>query len=117
MKKDEDKSRVLSKASHTALMASIHRFMATKELRNEFIGPDELAFIFLPPKAKFFLSFAFFRHIFTNKLHDKVPGSYEYLTARTKFFDEVFLRSINEKIPQIVFWERVLIHVLLDFKI
>ncbi len=30
MKKDEDKSRVLSKASHTALMASIHRFMAQR---------------------------------------------------------------------------------------
>jgi len=103
MKKDEDKSRVASKASYTALMASIHRFMATKEVKEEFKGPDKLAYVFLPPKAKFFLSFAFFRRVFTNKLHEKVPGSYEYLTARTKFFDEIFLRSIKEKIRQIVF--------------
>lgn len=103
MKKDEGKSRVASKASHTALMASIHRFMATKEVKEEFKGPDNLAYVFLPPKAKFFLSYAFFRRVFTNKLHEKVPGTYEYITARTKFFDEIFVQSLKERIPQIVF--------------
>jgi len=103
MKNDKEKSRILSKASHTALMAAIHRFMATKETKKDFIGPDNLAYVFLPSKAKFFLSFAFFRRVFTNKLHKKVPGTYEYLTARTKFFDEIFVRSIKEKTPQIVF--------------
>lgn len=103
MKNDVKKSRILKQASHTALMAAIYRFIATFETRKNFIGPDNLAHIFLPAKANFFLAFAFFRRVFINKLNKKVPGSYEYITARTKFFDEIFIQSINEKIPQIVF--------------
>lgn len=103
MKNNQEKSRVDSKASHTALMAAIHRFNATKETREEFTGPDKLAYVFLPSKAKFFLSLALFRRIFINKVHEKVPGTYEYVTARTMFFDEVFYQSLMQKIPQIVF--------------
>ncbi|NPD46136.1 MULTISPECIES: SAM-dependent methyltransferase [unclassified Lentimicrobium] len=102
MKNSEQSIRVEKKASHTALMASIYRFLATKDKRSDSVGCDNLARVFLPPKAKFFLSFGFFRNIFINKLHDKVPGSYEYITARTKFFDEIFVQSLKENIPQIV---------------
>lgn len=104
MKKDEDKSRILKKASQTALMAAIHRFLATKDKRMKDGGSDNLAYIFLPPKARFFLGFTFFRNVITKKLHKKVPGSYEYLTARTRFFDEIFVGAAKEKSPQIVFF-------------
>lgn len=103
MKKSKQNNRIEHKASHTALMAAIHRFMATKEKNPDFVGPDKLAYIFLPPKAKFFLSIAFFRRVFRKKLHQKVPGTYEYVTARTKFFDEIYVQSVKEAIPQIVF--------------
>ena len=103
MIKSKENNRIESKASLTALMAAIHRSLATKDKRLENPGPDNLAHIFLPPKAKFFLSFAFFRNIMTKKLHKKVPGTYEYLTARTKFFDEKFIHAAKEKTPQIVF--------------
>jgi len=96
-------NRIEDKASHTALMASIHRFNATKDIRKDFTGPDELAYVFLPSKARFFLSKTFFRGIFIKKVHEKVPGTYEYVTARTKFFDEVFLQSLKEEVAQIVF--------------
>lgn len=102
MKNNHEKSRVADTSSHTALMAAIHRFNATKEPRKEFTGPDRLAYVFLPSKAKFFLSFAFFRRVFIKKLHQKVPGTYEYVTARTLFIDEVFYQSLMQKIPQIV---------------
>lgn len=98
-----EKSREYKKASKTALMAAIHRFMATRETESGHQGTDHLAYIFLPAKAGFFLSITFFRGIFLRKLHEKVPGSYPYITARTKFFDEIFLQSLQENIPQIVF--------------
>lgn len=103
MKNSQETSRVASKASHTALMAAIHRFNATKESKEDFVGPDHLAYLFLPLKAKFFLSLAPFRRIFIKKVQEKVPGTYEYVTARTLFFDEVFYEAINHKVPQIVF--------------
>ena len=101
MKNDNQKKRILNSESVTALMAAIHRFIATKE--RGFVGPDQLARMFLPPKAKFFLSFAFFRKVFKNKLHKMVPGTYEYVTARTKFFDQLFVQAVTENVPQIVF--------------
>jgi len=90
------------KASHTALMAVIYRFLATKEKRVDFRGPDNMAYIFMPPRARFFLSFSFFRNLFKKKLNEKGPGSYEYVNARTKFFDDLFIKEIKNNIPQIV---------------
>lgn len=90
------------KASKTALMAAIHRFLATKEEHSEFKGQDHLATIFLPGKVKFFLSFKFIRESVKKKMRRLVPGTYEYVTARTKFFDEQFMLSVGQDCPQIV---------------
>ncbi len=95
--------RIENKASHTALMAVIYRFLATKEKRRDFTGPDNLAFVFMPPKARFFLSFSFFRNLFKKKLNERGPGSYEYVTARTKFFDDLFIKEVRKNLPQVVF--------------
>lgn len=103
MKDNQETNRVASKASRTALMAVIHRYNATKESKENFVGPDHLAYLFLPSKAKFFLSLAPFRRIFIKKDQEKVPGTYEYVSARTIFFDEVFYESLTQKNPQIVF--------------
>lgn len=99
---NQENKRIETQASHTAMMAMIYRFLATKEDNEFFKGPDNLARIFLPSKAKFFLSMKFFRKIFRRKLHKGVPGSYEYLTARTKFFDDLFLENARNNTPQIV---------------
>ena len=32
----------------------------------------------------------------------RMPGVFEYVMARTAFFDEVFINALNEAIPQIV---------------
>ena len=103
MNTPENSKRIDSKASHTAFMAAIYRFLASKEKRQSFRGPDHLAHLFLPPKARFFLSFAIFRNLFKQKLNEKGPGSYEYVTARTRCFDDLFIQAVKKNIPQIIF--------------
>lgn len=97
------KSSIEQRASRTAMLAAIHRFMASKEENPNFRGPDNLAKLFLPPIAKIFLFFSYTRHNIRKKLHKKVPGTYEYVTARTKHFDNLFKHALEENIPQIVF--------------
>ena len=61
-KRPEEKQQpnIEQRASHTAMMAAIHRFIASKEEKPNFQGPDYLAKVFLPPKAKILLSFSFY---------------------------------------------------------
>ena len=103
LSEEKKQSSIEQRASRTAMMAAIHRFMASKEENPNFQGPDDLAKLFLPPKAKFFLSFSFIRRSIRKKLHKKVPGTYEYVTARTKHFDNLFKHALEENIPQIIF--------------
>lgn len=91
------------KASQTALMAAIHRYLATTEEDPQFKGPDHLAKIFLPGKVKFLLSFEFIRKSVKKKMNRLVPGTYPYVTARTRHFDVLFKQAIDANIPQIVF--------------
>ena len=53
---EKKQSSIEQRASHTALMAAIHRFIASNEEKPNFQGPDYLAKLFLPPKAKILLS-------------------------------------------------------------
>lgn len=96
-------NRIEKKASHTALNATFYRFLMNKDKRIEVGGTDDLAYLFMSCKTRFFLGFAFFRNLITKKLHKKFPGTYEYVIARTRFFDEIFVRHAKEKSPQIVF--------------
>jgi methyltransferase (TIGR00027 family) len=102
MKASEETRRIETRASHTAYTAAIYRFLASKERRSGFTGPDHLAYVFLRARAKFFLSFAFFRDIFKQKLDEKGPGSYAYVSARTRYFDDLFKQALETHIPQIV---------------
>ena len=95
-------SSIEQRASGTAMMAAIHRFLASKEEQPYFRGPDHLARLFLPPKVKFLLSFSFIRRYVRRKLHKGVPGTYEYMMARTRYFDALFQRALEENTPQIV---------------
>ena len=101
--KTKNNLSIEQRASHSALMAAIYRFLASKEEGSYFQGPDSLSELYLPPKAKFFLSFSFFRNLIRKKLNKRVPGSYEYITARTKHFDHLFKNALQGNIPQIVF--------------
>lgn len=96
-------SSVEKRASDTAMFAAIHRFISSLEEHPDFKGPDHLARLFVPSKAKFLLSFAFIRRHVRKKLTRMVPGTYEYVVARTKYFDDLFKQALTDNIPQIVF--------------
>jgi len=100
---DKKQSSVEKRASDTAMFAAIHRFISSLEEHPDFKGPDHLAKLFVPFKAKFFLSFAFIRRHVRKKLTKMVPGTHEYIVARTKYFDDLFKQALTDNIPQVVF--------------
>jgi methyltransferase (TIGR00027 family) len=91
-------SGIEHQASRTALSAAMLRYMAYKDAHSDFPGTDHLSGLFLPPNIKTVLFFPFFRR----GLRKKFVGGYEYVLARTNYFDELFERALEENIPQIV---------------
>ena len=96
------KKGVEKKHSETALFAALYRAVANKEVNNERLGPDYLAEYFLPSHFRFFIKFKKIRSKVISKNHKLTPGVYEYMLARTAFFDSVFIDALNQDIPQIV---------------
>lgn len=87
------------RASRTAMYAGAHRYAANREADPRFRGPDYLAGLFLSPAARFLLSFDFV----LGRVRRKNPGVYEYVCARTRYFDGLFKEALTDDIPQIVF--------------
>ena len=87
------------RASRTAAYAAVHRYLASREADPRFQGPDHLAGFFLPASARFLLGFPFVHR----RIRRKIPGVFEYLTARTMYFDGLFKKALADDIPQIVF--------------
>jgi methyltransferase (TIGR00027 family) len=96
------KKSVEKKPSETALFAALYRAVANKEFKNEGLGPDYLAEYFLPFHFKFFIKFKKIRAKVKIKDNKLTPGIYEYMLARTAFFDSVFIDALKKDIPQIV---------------
>ncbi len=96
------KKSVEKRHSETAIFAALYRAVANKEFKNERFGSDYLAEYFFPFPLKFLIKFKMIRVNLKNKSHKFTPGIYEYVLARTAFFDNVFLDALKENIPQIV---------------
>ncbi len=96
------KNGVEQKPSETALFAAIYRAIANTDNRNEVLGSDYLAENFLPGLLKYLMKFKIIRGNIKNKGHKLAPGIYEYVLARTAFFDNVFRDALNNQISQIV---------------
>jgi len=96
------KDGVEKRHSETALFAALYRAIANKEFKNQRLGSDDLAEYFLPSHFKFFIKFNKIRANVKNKSKKLTPGIYEYMLARTAFFDTVFIEALNKKISQIV---------------
>ena len=88
--------------SKTALITTLCRAVASKEFQNQRIGSDYLAEYFLPFHMRFLIQYAKIRARGRAKEKIRTPGVYEYMLARTAFFDKVFVDALNESIPQIV---------------
>jgi methyltransferase (TIGR00027 family) len=96
------KKGVEKRHSETAIFAALYRTVANKEFKKERFGSDYLAEHFLPFHFKFFIKFKSIRVKVKNKGNKLTPGVYEYILARTVFFDNVFIDALNKNIPQIV---------------
>jgi len=96
------KRGVEKRHSETAMFAALYRAIANKEFKNQSLGSDDLAKYFLPSHFKFFIKFKTIRASVKNKSNKLTPGMYEYILARTAFFDTVFIDALNKNISQIV---------------
>ncbi len=84
--------------STTAGVVVFLRACAYKE-QPPFQGPDHIARVFYQGLAKGLLDFSL---LTLPLLRALLPGLYEYITARTRFLDQVFLGALVHQIPQIV---------------
>ena len=96
------KKGVDKRHSETALFAALYRAIAFKEYNNAELAPDFLANNFLPGHFKFFIKFKKVRANVQKKSDKFTPGMYEYMLARTAFFDNLFKEALENQVPQIV---------------
>ena len=81
------------KASNTTGYTCFSRACATREKEDLFRGPDDMAEIFMPLFAKGILNIPFLRKFFLKQIAPS--GIYEYVLARTKRMDELFVDALE----------------------
>jgi methyltransferase (TIGR00027 family) len=88
------------KPSSTAAYNCLSRACAARERDARFRGPDDMAEVFIPffPKH-LILNIPLMRRLFLTRMIP--PGIYQYVLARTKLIDEVFMRALDEDFAQI----------------
>ena len=95
-----EKSSFEKQASGTAMATAFMRALAAYDPRKEIRGNDYLAEIFLEEKQKRPLKDLTIRAWVTqNKI---APGTYEFMIARTAFFDRIVEQALKENIDQVV---------------
>jgi len=92
--------RIDRRFSATAGYTCFSRACANREKDERFRGPDDLAAIFLPLFAKGILYVPALRRFFFRRIAP--PGIYEYVLARTKLLDGIFVGALDNEVPQIV---------------
>lgn len=95
-----EQRRINTKSSRTAAYNCFSRACATREKEPCFRGPDTLAVKLLPPIPRLILEFSLLRKLMVRMMFP--PGIYEYVCARTKLIDKVFLEAVYNRFPQIV---------------
>jgi len=103
--KEDNMLKLFSKEnfSKTAYNAAWFRACSHKDFQDQIWGPDFIAEGFLSFPIKLLNKSKKFREKGKAKTNESTPGVYEYIIARTLFFDEVFTQALKESIPQIVF--------------
>ena len=92
--------RIETKSSRTAAYNCFSRGCATREKDPRFRGPDYMAEVMFPPLAKLSLNFLPLRKFLMRQMFP--PGIYEYVLARTKVMDAIFMEALEARFAQIV---------------
>lgn len=101
MEADTNQRPVEYQPSGTAMATAFLRALASHDEREEVKGPDYLAELFLTEDRKRPLKDPTIREwVMKNRI---TPGMYEFMIARTAFFDYVVQQALRENVPQIVF--------------
>jgi methyltransferase (TIGR00027 family) len=87
------------KPSQTAGLTTFFRACANKERDERLRGPDYMAKVFHVGWPRVLLATSCITLPITRRF---LPGVYEYLFARTEFFDGLFRQALEENCPQIV---------------
>ena len=99
--KDTNGRSVEYRPSETAMATAFIRVLALQDERKEVKGPDYLAEVFVAEDRKRPLKDSNARIlVMKNRI---TPGMYEFIIARTAFFDHVVLQALQKNVPQIVF--------------
>ena len=96
------KAGVEHQHSETAEVAAGYRAVASKEYPETNIGSDYLAEHFISASHKFLVKFGFIRKLGIKKSRKFTPGGFEYVLARTAFFDHQLLSAMKEGTKQLV---------------
>ena len=88
--------------SDTAEVAASYRAVACKEYPETAIGADYLAENFISTSHKFLAKFGFVRKLGIAKSRKFTPGGFEYVLARTAFFDQQLLNALGNGAKQLV---------------
>ena len=94
------KSRIETKTSRTAEFTCIYRAASYRETRECYKGTDHIAYVLVPSFVKLLLRFPRFCKWYNKYLAPK--GIYEYVIARTKYIDSVFMDVLEQGFDQIV---------------
>jgi methyltransferase (TIGR00027 family) len=93
-------SSLETQASGTAAATAFLRALAARDSREEIKGKDNLAEIFLEEGQSGPLKDPALRTwVMQNQL---VPGAYEFMIARTAFFDRIFAHALQDNLEQVV---------------
>ncbi|MCJ7663833.1 MAG: SAM-dependent methyltransferase [Desulfobacterales bacterium] len=96
---DANKVSVEQQPSQTAMGVAAARAVSAIDEREEIKGHDYLAEIFLSDDLKTSLK----EPAMLKEKISRMPGMYEYIIARTAYFDHIAEQALRENIPQIVF--------------
>jgi methyltransferase (TIGR00027 family) len=92
--------KIATQSSRTAAFTCLSRAASYMDNRECYTGPDGIAYILVPTFFKLLLKSRALFKIFSWRFFPH--GIYEYVIARTKYFDEVFIEALENSFEQIV---------------
>ena len=92
--------RIATQSSRTAAFTCLSRAASYMDNRECYTGPDGIAYILVPTFFKLLLKSRALFKLFSWRFFPH--GIYEYVIARTKYFDEVFIEALENSFKQIV---------------
>lgn len=98
--KNENNRRIETKASGTADIMCLARAASYKDKRECYSGSDDIAYILVPSFFKLLLQSRLLMKPFIRLFYPK--GMYEYIIARSKYIDAVFVQALKQGFEQVV---------------